>query len=172
LKNATTFEVARQFINPAGTSDFLRSDGVWHAALDNIAAHAQVNDTECPGTFPKSWLGTLRSDVGTRLSGMASALSVEFTLDGNTAIFTTSGANKWNLEGWYKAAGEEPITYLMGYQDDSAVYSGDRFARSQDWTTTAWPSSEVKQYASLPPGHYTMHVLNGGYEGNVTFYLP
>lgn len=175
LVNATAFESARQFIDPLGTSDFLRSDGVWHSAtLNNIAGHNDVNSTECPGTFLTAWLDTLRVNVANRLGPAWDdpAPSVDVAITGNTATFSsTSGATYWSLEGWYKATGEEPISYLTGYAFDPVYYPGDLRARVQEWSTP-WPADEAKVYGSLQPGHYTMHVRNDGYEGNVTFLVP
>lgn len=170
LENAVTFESARQFIDPEGTSDFLRSDGVWHgAALNNISGHRDVNATECPGTFLTAWLGTLRANVANRLERLGPAPSVAVTVAGKAATFNTSGATSWSLEGWYKAPGEEPITYLEGFVTDPVYFAGDTRAWMQSWSTAEWPASEEKVFESLPPGHYTMHVHNGGFAGNVTF---
>ena len=167
LEQAATFECARQFIDPQEASDFLRSDGVWHEdPLDNIAGHGDVNATECPGVFLDGWLPTLRTKVAANL---AAAPSVELVMAGSTATFTTSGAASWSLEGWYKVAGEEPITYLEGYLPDPVYYSADPGAQVQDWSVSEWPANEAKTYGSLQPGHYTMHVRNGGYESNITF---
>lgn len=179
LEQAATFECARQFIDPLGTSDFLRSDGVWHSSepvtsttLDNITGHGDVNATECPGTFLNSWLPELRAKVDTNLANLANlapAPSVAVTMAGSTATFTSSGAASWSLEGWYKATGEEPISYLQGYVEDPVYHVGDSGAWVQVWSSLAWPAGEAKTYGPLQPGHYTMHVRNDGYESNVTF---
>jgi len=186
LVTATTFECARQFIDPhpAAPSDFLRSDGVWHSSepvtsttLDNIIGHNDVNATECPGTFLKAWLPELRERVDGNLAAWAGAPILETNVApaavlpaGSEVTFTPeSDVMFWSLEGWYKVTGEEPISYLQGYVEDPDYHAGDSGAWVQDWSSLAWSAGVEQVFGPLQPGHYTMHVRNGGYESNVTF---
>jgi hypothetical protein len=174
LVDATAFEAARQHIDPSAESNFLRSDGVWHLTpLFNVAGHNEVNATECPGVYLTGWLETLRVLVAGRLANWAAAPTVTVTITDGDATFTApDGAETWSLEAWYKVTGEEPVDYLEafgGYEVDPVYYPADPNAWIQAWPGTAWPAGETKTYWNLPPGHYTMHVRNAGYEGNVTF---
>ena len=186
LVNATTFECARQFIdpNPEAPGDFLRSDGVWHSSepitsttLDNIIGHNDVFATECPGTFLKTWLPVLRERVDGNLASWVGAPTLETNVDsaavlpaGSEVTFTAnSDVTFWSLEGWYKVTGEEPISYLEGIVEDPDYHVGDSGAWVQAWSSMPWRAGEEKVYGPLQPGHYTMHVRNGGYESNITF---
>ena len=173
IDDLTTFECARHFIDPQGIGDFLRSDDTWHDGMNNISGHDESNSTQCPGVNLKSYLPALRSVVASRLGWSATTtlgknISARELVVGDSVTFTGSNAVRHSLEGWYKAPGAEPITYLSGYA--LAQQYADLGAQAQVWSPdTAWPPGGAVTF--LQPGHYTMHVRpeSGGYEANLTF---
>ena len=172
IDDVVTFECGRHFINPARSSDFLKSDGTWHTGLHNCSGHYESYNTACPGTVLKAYLDTLRANVATRLNwSTATMLSGPDQMTALTAPATlsfqwSSDVTSFCLEGWYKPADSENITYLTGYAD--AGY-GDPLAKIQVWSNTNGALSGV--FPNLAAGHYTMHVraANGAYEANLTY---
>jgi hypothetical protein len=171
IEHAVAFECGRQYLDPEGASDFLRSDGIWHqGALRHCVGHRDADgsggSTACPGTRLYSYLNdTLRDAVAARLIG-ASASTLTGTQDGSNLTFNWSGADVYSLEGWYKASGAHDVTYLSGY--DKLESSEPR----QAWDDTA--SNDGQQMFEVShPGHYTMHVRaasNGfSYAEHLTF---
>jgi hypothetical protein len=156
IEDAVAFECGRQYLDPQGASDFLRSDGIWHqGALQHCVGHRDADgdegSTACPGTRLYSYLNdTLRDAVAARLSG-ASASTLTGTQDGSNLTFNWSGADVYSLEGWYKAPGAHDVQYLSGYDDLES--SEPR----QTWEDTS--SNDGQQMFEVShPGHYTMHV--------------
>ncbi len=174
IEDVVAFECGRHAIDPAGSSDFLKSDGTWHTGLQSCSGHSDSYNTECPGTALKAYLPDLRTKVRTRLNwSTAPTLSgpgqqTVLTAPAALAFTWSPGAvTSFCLEGWYKPSDSENITYLRGYVD--AGY-GDPLAKKQVWTPTS--NSSGISFADLPAGHYTMHVRgpdNGAYEANLTY---
>ena len=172
VHDVATFECHRHRIDPNGGSDFLRSDDVWHAGLDSCSGHNDSYATACPGKNLKPYLSQMRSTVASRLGSGAPTLTGPATGAGSSALtapasltFSFSGANEYCLEGWHKAAGSEPITYLTGYKDASV---GGETVKVQAWTST---SATTLEFSGLAAGHYTLHVRGSSrpYEANLTY---
>jgi len=186
LYAATAFECDRHGIDPYGTQDFLRSDDVWHPGFHNISGHYESYATECPGQYLRSLLDDdgFRNSVASLLAdkyAAAPSLTADpsanqtYPAAGTTLEFTweegTVGA--YCLEGWYKPASSEDITYLYGYEPWSG---GDQpLAQVPVWTSVGTDDAGGKSYPNLTAGHYTMHVRGAStaptYDGNVTYLL-
>jgi hypothetical protein len=155
LKDLFTFRAAEREIDPAASSYFLDSTGVWSSGqLPNIFGHEDCNATLCPGKnlYPK--LGEIRQAVAI---GAALSSAPAFTgPDGPSAPSGNSLSYSWNnpgslefsfyLEGWYKSSSSENITYLDGFD-------GDRYPAWSNWSTAT-----SAQFSNLPDGHYTFHL--------------
>jgi hypothetical protein len=172
IADVVTFECGRQGIDPRATSDFLKSDGTWHTGLLGCSGHSDSYSTECPGTALRDYLQALRDAVAGRLGRdaappLSSPLSQQapLTAPATLAFNWDDKATLFCLEGWYKPADSENITYLRGYAD--AGY-GDRLAKRQVWMDKPPTASIV--FSDLPAGHYTMHVRGPNrYEANLTY---
>ena len=161
-------ECGRHYIVPTAASDFLKSNDQWHLQLNNVSGHYESNSTKCPGRNLKTYLGTLKAHVSTRLKGQApttiGATSQDLTAPGSLS-FSWSGPGPWHycLEGWRRIPGSEDIVYLTGYAPPAA----DGLT-SQIWYAT---SATSMVFPGLGTGHYTMHLLDavGTYEANLTY---
>ena len=162
-------ECGRHRIVPTAASDFLKSNDLWHLQLNNISGHYESDSTKCPGRNLKTYLGTLKAHVSTRLNGQApttlGATSQDLTAPGSLS-FSWSGPGPWHycLEGWRRIPGSEDLVYLTGY----APLAADGLTTNQIWSAT---SDTSMAFTGLQGGHYTMHLLDGGgtYESNLTY---
>ena len=89
--------------------------------MNNISGHDDVNSTQCPGRNLISYLPTLREHVDSRL-GWSSATTLgksasarELIVGQSRDLHQTADAVWHSLEGWYKAPGQENISYIDGY---------------------------------------------------------
>ncbi|CAN5829766.1 hypothetical protein BH23CHL2_BH23CHL2_13950 [soil metagenome] len=172
IEDAVTFECGRHYIAPLGSSDFLKSDDIWHFDLDNCSGHSDSFNTECPGTVLYAYLGnTLRDAVEGRLQGAAPP-ALSGVQDGNSLSFKWDGtANEFwfCLEGWFKPSNSEDIDCLSGSVDQSAQFN-DPLAMAQHWQRTTATSMN---FSSLAAGYYTMHLRDAidehVYETNLTY---
>jgi hypothetical protein len=191
LVRYSVFEAGRSFLRPDVASDFLRSDGVWTANMNDVSGHRETNSTTCPGTPVMNLLPTLRGAIS---SGLADTSRTGVTLASSptansaskpttsvgTAIVVTWAAQQpepgWTVtgyescvEGWQFVSTYD-IGYLSGYDSTKQPYPV--------WTPTAGTSLTFKPTQA---GHYTVHVrvlvTNGSttrraaYEGNLTYFV-
>ena len=182
IEDVVAFECGRAALDPKASSDFLKSDGTWHAGLQGCSGHSDSYNTECPGTALKAALPDLRARVATRL-GWGAAPTFSSPIPNQQAPLTAPAALTFTwaqgtvasfcLEGWYKPTDSENITYLRGYADPlpGEPGYGDPLAKRQRWTATTANPDGIS-FAELPAGHYTMHVrgpVTGAYEANLTY---
>jgi len=181
IEDVVTFECGRQGIDPGTASDFLKSDGTWHTGLQGCSGHSDSYSTECPGTKLKAYLPTLRTTVRERLKWgaaptLSSRLSQQAPLTAPASLsfaWIPGTVTSYCLEGWYKPADSENITYLRGYANPlrGEPGYGDPLAKRQGWTPTTADSGDIS-FPGLPAGHYTMHVrgpATSAYEANLTY---
>jgi hypothetical protein len=178
IEDLFVWQAARQWVDPTGVSDFLRSDLVWHDDLDNLSGHRDSYNTLCPGDYLYALLGDLRATVAARLSSVGSSAVpalVETTgaardlSEPATLAFTwssPSSACHYALEGWSKSSRSEDINYLTGYEP--AGY-GDSLAWRQVWTGPSGATSAT--FTNLAAGRYTIHVrtADGRFAANQTW---
>ncbi|MGH9176094.1 MAG: N-acetylmuramoyl-L-alanine amidase, partial [Vicinamibacterales bacterium] len=165
IEDVLTFEFARQYLDPRGVSDFLRSDAIWHDGLANLSGHRDSTATICPGAHLYDQLDALREQVAARLSGVGSAVVPALTemtgaardltepADLAFAWSSAESAYLYSFEGWSKGSRSEDIEYLSGYQADGA---GDPLAWRQVWVGPT--DSTTASFSNLAAGRYTMHV--------------
>jgi len=177
IENVVTFECGRHGIDPTGSSDFLKSDGTWHARLASCSGHSDSYNTECPGTALRDYLPDLARKVYARLNrGTAPTLSpgqdqrAALTAKATLSFTWSADVTAFCLEGWHKPSDSENITYLMGF---SRPASGEVGHDDQHWWVQAWSKAEGALPYTSPPleaGHYTMHVRNAaGARANLTY---
>jgi hypothetical protein len=159
LVDLLAYRAAERFIDPAATSHFLLSDGSWNDILPNVCGHRDCLQTACPGQLVYNMLGSIRSQVASRLgwqsgpaftSGPDGGPGVPNQTTGQLAYSWSGPAGaeyKFFLEGWSKTSTSEAVTYLTGFTTDR------RPAWPGSWTT----NTEVS-YSDLASGHYTMHL--------------
>jgi hypothetical protein len=158
LEDLAVWECGRARMPADGSSEFLRSDDLWHAGMPTITGHKDSESTICPGTSLMSYVaGTLRKNAATRLAKFVTAncavtrsapshevaapASVTFAWKGSAA------RTEWRLEGWRRINADDIEYWTPG-----------------GWTTTeptGWAAaagSGQASFAGLTPGHYTCHV--------------
>lgn len=138
-----------------GSSDFLRSDDLWHDALPTLTGHKDSEATICPGNSLYSYVNrTLRKNAVVRLAPFATPAVV---LSGPTSreatapaslSFSWSGAARYEyrLEGWRKTNPDDIEYWTPGGWSTSEPTS---------WTPTAGSSVS---FTNLERGHYTLHL--------------
>ena len=196
LVRFSVFEAGRSYVRPDVASDFLRSDGVWTAAMNDVSGHSETDNTACPGTPVMNLLPTLRSAVNSGLSGTSrTGVTLASTPPGNSASNPSTSLSAagggivvnwaaqqpdkgWTVtgyescvEGW-QFVNTNDIGYLSGY--DTAKQPGLKWTSMDvDVTSLTFTPSQA--------GHYTVHVqalvTNGAttrraaFEGNLTYLI-
>src|SRR5581483_7136593 len=69
LVDLLAYSAGRAGVDPSTVSDFLRSDGIWHRDVPNLAGHRDLLVTECPGDQVYQLLPDVRAAVAERLGG-------------------------------------------------------------------------------------------------------
>jgi hypothetical protein len=174
LEDAVTFECGRHFIDPSGSSAFLKSNGDWSPAISHCPGHGDCVSTQCPGSRLINHLPNLRTNVAARLNGdPPPALSGGETSPNTLEFNWTSGSYLYCLEGWLRKPDSEDIDYLHGFNQATTKWNDD-LAWEQVWTAM---SGEGISFPDLANGHYTMHLrrntgtLADRYESNLSFWL-
>ncbi len=176
LVDLLAYSAGRAGVDPSTVSDFLRSDGIWHRDVPNLAGHRDLLVTECPGDQVYQLLPDVRAAVAERLGGAwgqaASRVFVSGGLPGDTtrrsltALATGVGVPG---PGWTYSS------YLEYWrrEGDYDIVPPDNGPR---WG--AYTASGARRLADLEPGHYTLHVRGRDapgpeavYESNVTFHV-
>jgi hypothetical protein len=194
LVRYSVFEAGRSFLRPEVASDFLRSDDVWTAGLNDLSGHKETYATTCPGTPVMNLLPNLRSAITAALSDTSrSGVTLNSTPAGNSAANPSTAAGTsiqvnwaaqpleagWTLtgyetcvEGWH-FVNQYDLGYLSGYDGTTQPHPV--------WTPTSGTSLT---FAPIKPGHYTVHVRaaltnnttgairRAAYEGNLTYLVP
>jgi hypothetical protein len=194
LVRYSVFEAGRSFLRPEVASDFLRSDDVWTAGMNDLSGHKETYATACPGTPVMNLLPNLRSAITAALSDTSrSGVTLGSTPAGNSAANPSTAAGTsiqvswaaqpleagWTLtgyetcvEGWH-FVNQYDLGYLSGYDGTTQPYPL--------WTPTSGTSLT---FAPIKPGHYTVHVRaaltnnitgairRAAYEGNLTYLVP
>jgi len=158
LDDLTVWECGRARMPANGSSEFLRSDDLWHANMPTITGHKDSQSTICPGTSLMSYVtSTLRTNAATRL---AKSVTTSCTVTRSTSshevaapvsvTFTWNGSaerSEWRLEGWRKINADDIEYWTPG---------GWVTTEPNGWATAA--ASGQASFAGLTPGHYTFHV--------------
>jgi hypothetical protein len=179
LEDIVTFECGRQYLDPQGSSGFLRSDNIWHqGALGHCVGHRDADGdggaTACPGSRLYSYLNnTLRAAVAARLAakGGGSPITLTGEQDGNRLAFNWDGPGDYQicLEGWFRVPGDDDVDYLSGYVSQFDQYQ-DPEAMAQAWLAAEYKALTLSVGDA---GQYTMHVRTdsnvGWFEERLTF---
>jgi hypothetical protein len=170
LVDAVAFECGRHFLHPEGSSDFLRTDRVWHQTLTHCVGHRDAEgdggSTQCPGSRLYEFLNNeLRQRVAEKLSdatdpptgltGNQSGDQVEFDWHGGS-----NDEFQYFFEGWWRWIddGISHMKYLSEHSDDFA---------SHDWAVdhpegASWVgdvhSGNSADFVLAEPGQYTLFV--------------
>jgi len=163
-------------IDPQGRSDFLRSDAIWHRAVDHLSGHRDLVATECPGEQVYRLLPELRAAVAERLGGAAARQTgrAVFLLAPPAADTT----RRQQLASWgglgLAAPGWRFSYYLERWQRAGAYGLTPTDAAQPVWSP--YTARTAALLADLPDGHYTLHLRardplgrEGVYETTVTF---
>jgi hypothetical protein len=170
------YTTRRDGVDPRTLGDFLRSDGIWHRDVPNLAGHRDLVVTECPGDQVYRLLPDVRTAVVERLGGDRAAdtarVFVTGALPGDTtlrALGATAGGLGLPAFGWGYSS------YLEHWRRD-----GDYDVVPPD-NGPGWGSYApigARALTDLVPGHYTLHVRardplgrRALFESNATFHV-
>lgn len=162
IGDLAVLECGRSGIVPNGSSEFLRSDELWHDAVPSITGHKDDEATVCPGTSLYSYVtGTLRTNTTTRLTA-ASIYHPSVVLTRSTTREVTAGTSvsfAWDAT----ASGATAVQYrLEGWQHsgpyDVLYWDGSAWVTTEPTGWTSGAASGRVDLAALPAGHFTFHV--------------
>jgi len=170
------FEAARSGISllsitsgapPAtATTDFLRSDEVWHDGVHRLCGHREVQATACPGDGLFRLLSDLRTAVTQELGDLdAAQITLEEISPGPREIaagtvISCRPSARWRAtgepieeleyatEGWFKGPETEDLVYLSGYTAGSQPRT--------EWLPV--PADGTITLETTAKGHYGVHV--------------
>ena len=141
-----------------GSSDFLRSNDLWHAGMPSITGHKDSVSTACPGTSLYPYVtGTLRTNASARLAKLVGAtVAVAQSPSARELAAPTSVTFSWNssaarsdwrLEGWRRINA-----------DDIEYWTPGGWTTTEPTASTDGAGSGQVGFTGLPAGHYTFHV--------------
>ncbi len=176
LVDLLAYTARRDGVDPSTLGDFLRSDGIWHRDVANVAGHRDLTVTECPGDEVYRLLPDMRAAIAERLGGerasQTARVFVTVALPGDTSLRrlgATAGGLGLPAPGWMYS------TYLEYWRRDGA-YDIVPPDNGPGWG--AYRPISARALVGLEPGHYTLHVRGRDplgqqavYETNVTFHV-
>jgi hypothetical protein len=163
LEDLVVYECGRTGMQPNGSSDFLKSDDTWHAAMPTITGHKDSEATLCPGTPLENYVtGTLRTNATNRLAPLATPTVTLSHPSNNQASSSDTLAFSWTdatnyryrMEGWRKVNSDD-IEYWSG---------GTSWSPSEQSGWTSGSGNGQASFSGLPSGHFTFHVQ--GYDAS------
>ena len=171
LREVLTWECRQHGINPLGSTDFVRHDGVWHRGLPNVIGHRDVFGTTCPGGNVYALLPQLRRDVAARLaSSLAPTVSIssappQGTVSNVRADYAWAGSGglgdreySYYLEGWTRIASTGDVNYIRGFTS----------RKTPAWTP--WTAATSAHLCLAAAGLYTFHVRVRDSTGRIGVY--
>ncbi len=160
----SSFEGARNHLDPQSVSDFLRSDDVWHDSLGDHLRAQRFLRHGCPGAVLYAMLPELRATVAGRLSqasqgALSSSVGAAREVDQGTAVTfeVPAGYDGVLSQGWYKFPGRGADYLSLGVHPTpppSDSLSADPQARLIAWQPL---TGLANPYTFNDQGHFTLH---------------